>query len=199
MTVPHPLRPAEIFATLSEYHVSYVVIGGLAAVLHGSPTITADADICAERTPQNLGRLASALDALHARVRTAAEPDGVPFTPDATLLSRVRILNLTTDFGDLDVTFQPAGFAGFQDLADHATVVSVGDAAVQIAALDDVIRSKEMANRPKDHATLPILYALRDEIEERRGRPKPVRRNPSSTGKRGHRTHARRNLPSSDG
>ena len=165
--MPHPLRPAEIFATLAEYRVNYVVIGGLAAVLYGSPTITADADICAERTPDNLKRLASALDALNGRIRTATEPEGVPFKPDATLLSRMRVLNLTTDFGDLDLAFEPAGFAGYQDLAEHAVEVSIGGTTVQVAALDDVIRSKELANRPKDHATLPVLYALRDEIGER--------------------------------
>jgi hypothetical protein len=165
--VPHPLRPAEIFATLAEHRVDYVVVGGLAAVLYGSPTITADADICAQRTPDNLKRLAGALDALNGRVRTAAEPDGVPFTPDATLLGRMRVLNLTTDFGDLDLTFEPAGFAGYEELAEHAVEVSVGGTAVRVAALDDVIRSKELANRPKDHATLPVLYALRDEIADR--------------------------------
>jgi hypothetical protein len=165
--VPHPLRPAEIFATLSEYRVNYVVIGGLAAVLHGSPTITADADVCAERTPDNLKRLAKALKALNGRVRTATEPDGVRFAPDVTLLGRMRVLILTTDFGDLDLTFEPAGFAGYEELAEHAIEVPIGGTAVHVAALDDVIRSKEVANRPKDHATLPVLYALRDEIAER--------------------------------
>jgi hypothetical protein len=197
--VARPLRPAEIFATLAEYNVNYVVIGGLAAVLYGSPTITADADICAERTPNNLKRLASAINALHARVRTAANPEGLPFTPDATLLSRMRVLNLTTDYGDLDLTLQPAGFAGYEELVEHGSVVSIGGRAVHVAALDDVIRSKELANRPKDHATLPVLYALRDEIEKRRGQqPDLLTPAPSTGRRRGGRTHPRRSLPTSD-
>ena len=61
-----PLRPKEIIATLAEYRVAYVMIGGLAAVLHGSPTITSDADICPDRSLRNLERLAEALRAMHA-------------------------------------------------------------------------------------------------------------------------------------
>jgi hypothetical protein len=168
--VPRPLRPAAIFATLAEYRVRYVLIGGLAAVLHGSPTVTADADICADRSPENLRRLAAALRAIHARLRSGSEPEGVEFEPDGALLGRVRVLSLTTDLGDLDVAFQPAATSGYDDLADHATVVSVSGTTVSVASLDDVIRSKEAADRPKDRATLPVLYGLRDEIAESRER-----------------------------
>jgi hypothetical protein len=174
VTVAHPLRPAEIFATLAEHNVRYVVIGGLAAVLHGSPTITTDADICADRSPENLEHLSEVLRSLHARVRSISEPDGVPFNPDLALLARMKVLNLSTDLGDLDLAFEPAAFGGYEELAKHAVVVSVAGTEVAVASLDDVIRSKEEANRPKDHATLPVLYGLRDEIAEsarRRARP----------------------------
>ena len=159
-----PLHPIDIFATLNAHRVQYVVIGGMAAVLHGSPTVTSDADICPERSPKNLERLAAALREMNARIRTATDPDGVEFAPDAALLSRMKMMNFTTDFGDFDLSFTPAGFAGFEELADHSIDVPLPGTVVKVAALDDVIRSKEIANRPKDHATLPILYALRDEI-----------------------------------
>jgi hypothetical protein len=162
----HPLRPAEIFATLTEHRVRYVVIGGLAAVLHGSPTVTADADICADRSPENLQHLSNALRDLHARVRSVSESDGVPFKPDVALLGRMKVLNLSTDLGDLDLAFEPAAFGGYEELAQNAVTVSVAGTAVAVASLDDVIRSKEAAGRPKDHATLPVLYGLRDEIAE---------------------------------
>jgi hypothetical protein len=171
----HPLRPAEIFATLAEHRVRYVVIGGLAAVLHGSPTVTADADICADRSPENLQHLSEALRDLHARMRSVAEPDGVPFKPDAALLARMKVLNLSTDLGDLDLAFEPAAFHGYEELARHAVMVSVAGTEVAVASLDDVIRSKEVADRPKDHATLPVLYGLRDEIAESARRSGPSR------------------------
>ena len=66
-----PLQAEEIFACLDRHQVRYVLIGGLAAVLHGSPLPTLDIDICPLREPENLERLAAALDAMDARIRTA--------------------------------------------------------------------------------------------------------------------------------
>lgn len=147
--------------------VEYVLIGGLAGVLHGSPAVTFDTDICAARSRDNLERLAASLREMEARIRTDAEPGGVAFACDADFLSRMTVVNLTTEFGDFDVSFEPAGTTGYEELASNAVEFRVGRTAVPTAALRDVIRSKEAANRPKDHATLPILYALQDEITKR--------------------------------
>ena len=162
-----PLKARELLATLEAHGVDYVVIGGLAAVLHGSPTVTGDADICPERSNANLARLADALREMHAKIRTSAEPDGLEFARDAAFLSRMKMVNLTTDYGNFDLSFEPAGFTGYDELAEHAVSVPIGPAHVRVASLADVIRSKETADRPKDRATLPILYALQDEIAKR--------------------------------
>ena len=61
------LQPDELFACLDRHGVRYVLIGGLAAVLHGSPLQTLDADICPSRTPDNLGKLAAALEEIRKR------------------------------------------------------------------------------------------------------------------------------------
>jgi hypothetical protein len=159
-----PLRAKELLAMLAEHKVRYVLIGGMAAVLHGSALITADLDICPDPARDNLERLCNALRDVHARLRTATEPDGVEFECAPELLSRMQMLNMVTDFGAFDLSFRPAAFDGYDDLASHAETMSVAGAAVTIASLDDVIRSKEAANRPKDLAALPQLYALRDEI-----------------------------------
>ena len=162
------LRAEEIFACLDRHGVAYVLIGGLAAVLHGSPLPTIDADICPLRDEENLRRLAAALEELDARVRTAETAGGVPFPRDATFLSRVTLLNLVTLAGDLDLSFTPAGTAGYADLAIHAEVVPIYGVPVLVASLEDVIRSKEAANRPKDLRALPTLRQLLDEIRRRR-------------------------------
>jgi len=166
--VARPLKARELLATLEKHGVDYIVIGGLAAVLHGSPTVTGDADICPERSHANLARLAEGLREMHAKIRTAADPAGLDFACDAAFLSRMKMVNLTTDYGDFDLAFEPAGFTGYEELIESAVTVPIGSANVKVASLSDVIRSKETANRPKDHATLPILYALQDEIEQRR-------------------------------
>jgi predicted nucleotidyltransferase len=52
------------------------------------------------------------------------------------------------------------------DLAARATEVDLGGAAFQIVSLDDLIRMKQAAGRPKDRIELEVLYALRDEAKE---------------------------------
>ena len=162
--MPEPLQPEELFATLARHHVDYVLIGGLAATLHGSSALTNDADICPDASPANLERLAAALRDMDARVRTQTEPEGVPFSADGDLLARMNLMTLTTRFGDFDIAFRPAGSRGYDDLAPGASAVDIDGTVVRVASLDDIIHSKEVANRPKDRATLPILYALQDEI-----------------------------------
>jgi hypothetical protein len=162
-----PLQAEEIFACLDRHGVRYVLIGGLAAVLHGSPLTTADADICPANEPGDLERLAAALEELDAKIRTPDRPEGVAFPHDGGFLRNLQILNLTTRFGDLDLSFRPAGTEGFSELKPRAVPMRIRDLEVAVAALEDVIRSKEAANRPKDQRSLPVLRQLLDEIRKR--------------------------------
>jgi hypothetical protein len=163
-----PLQAEEIFACLDRHAVRCVLIGGLAAVLHGSPLTTVDVDVCPEESPENLERLAGALRELDARIRTPDTAAGVSFPRDAAFLKGVRMLNLSTRYGDLDLSFQPAGTSGFADLSRGALDVKIGTAKIAVASLEDVIRSKQAANRPKDQRALPVLRQLLEEIRKRR-------------------------------
>lgn len=88
----------------------------------------------------------------------AASPSSVPRS------SSPRSFNLTTAAGDLNLAFEPAGVGGYEELAERAVAVDLADFVVAVAALDDVIHSKEVANRLRDRAVLPLLWLLRDEI-----------------------------------
>ena len=160
-----PLDPTCLFSALDEHGVDDVLVGGLAAVLHGSTAMTNDADIVPDPDASNLDRLAEALRHLSARLRVPETPDGVEFDPHPALLASMNLLNLTTRCGDLDLTFAPVGLDDYAAIASRAVSFSVGDLEILVASLDDIIRSKTVADRPKDHATLPILHALREEIE----------------------------------
>ena len=158
--MPTPrFQPRLIIETLNRHGVRYVLIGGVAATLHGSPLRTGDTDICPESSPENLERLASALRDLHARIRTDGVEGGLVFSCDAAF-PRVALLNLETDAGDLDVSCVPAGTSGYDDLAPRADRFDLSGVVAPTAALLDVIRSKTAANRPKDQATLPLLEEL---------------------------------------
>src|SRR5438477_4105058 len=115
-----------MFACLHRHDVRFVLIGGLAATLHGSPLPTLDVDICPALDPENLRRLAAALEEMDARIRTPDAPEGVRFPHDAAFLANVQMLNLTTLFGDLDLSFRPSGTDGYADLAKSVVTMRAG-------------------------------------------------------------------------
>jgi predicted nucleotidyltransferase len=163
--------PHEILAVLERHGVRYVLIGGLAAILHGATHVTTDADIVPQEGRDNLERLSGALRELNARIRVAGEPDGIPFDHSGASLPRVRIWNLVTDRGNLDVTFVPSGTRGYDDLVRDARPMTVRGIEVPVASLADVIRSKEAAGRDKDRLTLPVLRRLLEASHRRSAEP----------------------------
>lgn len=166
--------PGEILTRLEAHGVKFIVIGGYAAQLHGSQRPTTDVDILPARSPENLTRLARALTSLHAKVRVDGVEGGLPFGADATSLASLKFLNLTTPWGDVDLTFEPSGTEGFEDLARKAERRAIGrGVTVLVADLDDIIRSKRAANRAKDYDALPGLLALRQTRRPDGGPPAP--------------------------
>lgn len=144
-------------SVLARHGVDFVVIGGCAAELHGAPVpATQDIDVTPELSEPNLARLSAALYELGARVRTAAVPDGLAFSHDASSLARSGFWNLTTTCGDFDLSFRPSGTEGYEDLAAEAVVVVIAGHDVAVAALADVVRSKEAAGRPKLRTWPPL-------------------------------------------
>ncbi len=158
-----PARPdlsaEDILAVLNRRGVRYVLIGAFAAIAHGAPIdATYDIDVTPDRDPQNLERLSQALSDLDARIRVDEVEEGLPFAHDAGSLARMDMLNLTCSAGDFDIVFSPAGSpAGYEDLAPHSVLITVGDQDVRVASLADVVRSKEEAGREKDIRALPAL------------------------------------------
>ena len=135
-------------AALDLHKVRYVVIGGLCAVLHGSPIVTQDADICPARDRENLDRLAAALRELKARLRVAGVPEGIPFPYEGAFLSNVQLLNLITPFGDLDLSYEPAGTTGYDDLERNAVIYEIAGRNVAVASLDDIML--ETSREPRE-------------------------------------------------
>jgi len=130
-----------ILAALHRHGVEYVLIGGFAAVVHGSPLLTSDVDITPQAHVENLSRLSAALIELDARVR-AEGTEPLPLAHDAASLAASAVWNLTTRFGDLDISMVPSGTRGYDDLRRDAVEVRVKGVPVLLASLADVVCSK---------------------------------------------------------
>jgi hypothetical protein len=155
-----PFDPARILVTLDKHNVRFVLIGALAARLHGFPRLTADADITPADDAPNIGNLAKALKELHAKVYTESIPGGLTFDCSAATLGRAKMWNLVTDAGRIDIAFKPAGTTGFSDLETDAEKFKAYGVVFLAASVRDIIRSKEAAGRPKDREDVAILRAM---------------------------------------
>jgi hypothetical protein len=153
-------------AALQRHGVSFVVIGGIAAIAQGYPLTTNDLDVTPARDAENIARLVPALQELEARLRTPTEP--VEFPLDVKMLSGADAWTFTTNAGPLDLVFSPPGTGGYEDLRRDAVELDLGTTKpVLVASLRDLIRIKEATNRDKDRAQLPALRRTLEVIRER--------------------------------
>jgi hypothetical protein len=150
--------------------VRYVVIGGTAAAMGGATHVTFDLDITPERSPANLDRLASALRRVNARLTGVPDAIAAAFQLDGAILGNGSIWTFTTDHGRLDVAFEPSGTSGYKDLRRGAHETKIDGMRIVVASLEDVIRSKEAADRERDRAVLPDLRRTLELRREREGR-----------------------------
>jgi predicted nucleotidyltransferase len=158
------LRLLDILQVLGRHGVDFILVGGVAAVLEGAPVATFDLDIVPDPTPENRGRLLEALRELNARY---LDPAGRHFVPDEAKLASMRLHQLLTDAGPLDVLTTIGTGMTYTDLTGRTRDVEVAGHRFRCLKLDAVIESKEQANREKDRAVLPILRRTLQQKKEK--------------------------------
>lgn len=165
-------QPEKVMAVLAKHRVQCIYVGGAAAVLQGSPLPTEDVDIVPADDHDNWARLSAALKELDAKVRAVELDEPLPFDHDAESLAASKVWNLTTKYGDLDITQVPTGTQGYDDLKRDAVEMDVRGVHIRVASLADIVRSKEAAGRDKDRLSLPVLRELvAMQLREKTGRP----------------------------
>lgn len=162
----HPLLQADlILGALCDGEVRFVLIGGLASQVHGSPSLTGDVDVCFALDGENLVRLARALESLAAIRREM--PAGLSAPIDARALGAGDVFALSTRYGDLDLLAHPDPGLDFEALVGRSIAAEVLGVEVRVASLEDLMAMKRAAGRPKDRIELEILGALREELDRR--------------------------------
>ncbi len=163
-----PLDPDALISALERHQVSFVAVGGLAAQWQGAQRPTKDLDVCPAWDRENLDRVANALRELGARLSGSdAPPEGLALPLDGVMLSRMEITTWRTDAGDIDILLgiprdSRWDLVRYEQLRENAILLEIGEHTILVAALEDIIRSKEIANRPADREALPELRQLRD-------------------------------------
>lgn len=148
----------ELLRRLSGAGLEFVVVGGTAAVLHGSSTATYDLDVLMLFNRDNCDRLLQAVSDLHPRL--SHTPDKRPLSLSADELAGFRNLYLLTDLGRLDVLGSLPPVEDLQSVLHDAERMDVGGVEVRVISLDTLIRVKEAMGRPKDKLMETELRAI---------------------------------------
>src|SRR6266550_3849239 len=156
---------AQIIPPLVRAQVDFILIGGMAAILHGSARVTFDVDVIYSRTQGNIERLAEVLSSFKPSLRGA--PAGLPFTCDAKTIRNGLNFTLTTDLGDIDLLGEVAGGETYQTLLTHSFEVEAFRVHFKCIDLPTLIRIKEAAGRRKDQEAVAELRVLLEEIEKK--------------------------------
>jgi hypothetical protein len=156
-----------ILPLLVEGRIDFVLVGGVAAIVHGAARATYDVDIVYARTDANIGRIVSVLLPVRPYLRGA--PPGLPFRWDAETLERGLNFTLTTSIGDLDLLGEIVGGGTYEELLPYTEDARMFCVVLRVVTLEKLIQLKCAAGRPKDLEAIAELQALIE--EKQRGFP----------------------------
>lgn len=167
-----PLDTERLLRALDAASVRYVLIGGVACVIHGAEQTTYDTDLLPALDAANLDRLLAALEGLHAAVlvdpRRLEFEDGEPWELEVLRrgsagMHEADAWHFTTEAGLVDVVMTAAGVGDFDSHLPNVEELEVFGVRVQVAGIADIVRSKEFLRRPKDLSIVDALRRLQDE------------------------------------
>jgi hypothetical protein len=152
-----------------DHGADFIVVGGVAALIHAAPILTFDLDLVHSREPENLNRVVAALHDLDAyyRIQSARH-----LCPNASHLASPGHHLLMTDFGHLDLLGTIGSKRSYEDLLPHSTIEEIEPSLrIRVVSLETLVVTKEEAGREKDLAVLPTLRATLAEIRRLKSAP----------------------------
>jgi len=150
-----------LLSSLQTEGVSFVIIGGVAATLHGAARVTFDLDVVYDRSSENLERIVRALAPFQPYLRGA--PPGLPFKFDSETLKRGLNFTLTTSEGPIDLLGELTGVGSFSEVSANSVAAQLFGAEYRFIDLDALIASKRAAGRPKDFEAIAELETIKQE------------------------------------
>jgi len=154
----------ELIRRLVDSNVEFIIVGGVAARVHGSGRLTDDIDIVYKRDPANITRLVNCLAALSPYLRGA--PPGLPFHWQTETLLKGLNFTLTTSLGPLDLLGEITLGGTHEDLLPHSEPIELFGRECMCLGIRRLIEVKRAAGRPKDFETISELLAILEEQEK---------------------------------
>lgn len=152
------LRLRELLEVLDRHAVDFIVIGGIAGIIHGSAYPTYDFDVLYARDEKNLERMAAALRDLHVTLRNA--PPDLPFQIDARTLAAGCNFTFESDLGSFDILGEADGMRSYDRMRMDAKPDTAWGFPIRVASIDDLIRMKRAAGRAKDRLMVEELVVI---------------------------------------
>jgi hypothetical protein len=160
------LEAGKLLQALVENAVDFVLVGGLAGLLHGSAYPTFDLDVVYARDRQNISRMTAVLRGIGVRLRGA--PADLPFVLDERTIENGSNFTFETEFGPFDILGHADGMPSYEQLRANSKLTSLDGIDVRVASLDDLIAMKRAANRTKDKLMVEEYLAIADELHRQR-------------------------------
>lgn len=149
---------SHLLQRLADVGLDFVIVGGFAAITHGSAYITRDVDICAVLTDENVAKLRHALRDWNPRHRMT--PQRLSFLNHPAAGQPVNNLYLQTDMGVIDIISSVLGVGDFPRLRTEAEELEVDGRKYRVISLADLIKAKEALGREKDLLTAKELRVI---------------------------------------
>ncbi len=159
----------EILNHLHDRHVEFVIVGGVAAALHGGSRVTFDLDIVPSLDPDSWRETVDLLWSLDARPRI---PEPLERIRDPERIREWRrdkgmlALNFKSADGSVEVDLLVGESDGFGSLRERAIEVRLEERTFYVASIDDLIAMKRQVGRPQDLLDIEQLEGIRKRLEE---------------------------------
>lgn len=147
---------------LLNHNIDFVVIGGLAAILHGSSVVTQDIDICTPLSAENIDKIRNCLREYHPFHRMTSPKLSFMKIPEKG--KSLKNLYLETDIGTLDMLTEVTGLGNFKEVQKHAIEVEIFDQKCKVLSIDALLEAKQRMGRDKDKAVIKELNVIREKI-----------------------------------
>ena len=153
----------QLLARLIKAEVEFVLVGGLAAAIHGSSLNTRDVDVCCRFSEDNLMRIQRAFEGLHPVHRS--RPD-LPLALTPEQCAGLKNLYIKTDLGVVDCLGEVLAVGGFDEVFSHSLPLEMPIGVFRILDVDTLIKAKEAMGRPHDLIAVQHLKALKTQLSD---------------------------------